>query len=426
MMQSSPAASASQPPPRAGAFWKTWGWLIVAFLVARLAYGLVAAAVMLPGEPVSAFSGHEIFQTRSLTVPDWGRAGDLLVDGWFRWDTGWYLKIAALGYSAADGTIIFPPLYPLLVRWAAPLVGGNFLLSALLVSSLCALGSMFLLQRLALDELGSLADAQRAVIYLLAFPSAFYLFAGYTEALFLFLSLASWLLAARRRWVWAGLLAALASLTRLQGWAFVIPLGWLLLVSVTGADERPLQEIRRALLALPKAETWRGLWKEFRAGAWGLLLPLLALFGYMLWLRWSGLGDINTAYSVNWHMDMTSPWQGARLLLLRIFSARLELVDWIDLGLMLLYLAMGAAALLRLKPAFSLYIWASFGLVLMRGGYSPHLVAGFMRYMLVIFPFFLLFSIWGRRRWVNLAMLPVFLLLQLLLLWLFLNWLWVA
>ena len=75
------------------------------------------------GEPRSRFEGDDIFETRSITLPDWGRVSQLLINPWFRWDTGWYLKIAAVGYDLKDGSTVFPPLYPLLIRWVAALVG---------------------------------------------------------------------------------------------------------------------------------------------------------------------------------------------------------------------------------------------------------------------------------------------------------------
>ena len=102
---------------------KDWVPLIGLFLLTRLIVGGVGILVMNGDEPVSAWVGERIYETHQITVPAWDRLAHLIIDGWFRWDTGWYLKIAALGYSADDGSIIFPPLYPLLIRWLAPLVG---------------------------------------------------------------------------------------------------------------------------------------------------------------------------------------------------------------------------------------------------------------------------------------------------------------
>ena len=44
---------------------------------------------------------HPTYQIRPLVVPDWSPLWEHLLDAWYRWDTGWYLKIAALGYDAA-------------------------------------------------------------------------------------------------------------------------------------------------------------------------------------------------------------------------------------------------------------------------------------------------------------------------------------
>lgn len=137
-------------------------------------------------------------------------------DLWHRWDTTWYLLIADVGYQADDRSAAFFPLYPMLVRGIAPLVPGNTIVAALMVSSLACIAALTLIHRLTTSALG-IDDARRTVFYLLAFPTAFFLLAAYNESLFIALAVGSLYCMHRGRWWWAGALAGAASATRLAG-----------------------------------------------------------------------------------------------------------------------------------------------------------------------------------------------------------------
>jgi hypothetical protein len=402
-----------------------WGWVVWLGLASRLAYSVFAYFVLAGGEPVSAWAGHPIFETHRLTAPDWGPAWRLLVNAWFRWDTGWYLKIAALGYAPDDGSIIFPPLYPLAIRALAPLAGGNYLLAALIVSNVCALAALALFYAVARQELRSAPQAAAAVVLMAVFPAGFYLYAAYSEALFLALALAAWLMAVRGRWGWAGILGALAALARLQGWLLVLPFAWLMFVG-EAPGEAPLAEARRALAAVRSGAAWRQFWARLRAGGWAALaLPVAAFAGFTLWLEWAGFGAVSRAYDVYWNMQVVMPWQGAALFVQRLAQGGLLFGDWVDVGLFAATLALAVLGLARVRPALSLFVWATLGIIMMRG-YSAHLLAGFMRYALTLFPIFLVLSAAHRWRWLFFPLIITSLLLQFLLLWIFLQWGWVA
>jgi Gpi18-like mannosyltransferase len=133
-------------------------------------------------------------------------------EAWSRWDAPHYTDIAAFGYQAI-GTdsvgpggyrsaqpdalptyIVFYPLYPWLVGVLN--LFGDPVLAAFLVSGIASLLVGPLLYRLVAIELGP-AVGRRSVLFLLLFPTAYFLHIGYTESLFLALALGS-LLAARR------------------------------------------------------------------------------------------------------------------------------------------------------------------------------------------------------------------------------------
>lgn len=141
---------------------------------------------------------------------------------WFNWDPGHYLRIADVGYrsSGEDALfIVFFPLFPLLVG-VTGFVVRNLVVAALLVTTAASIASGTLLYKLVrLDR--PEAHARGAVVLLFAFPTAYALFAPYSEAVFLTSVLASIYAARTGRWWLAGLAGVAATATRIVGLALV-------------------------------------------------------------------------------------------------------------------------------------------------------------------------------------------------------------
>ncbi len=131
-----------------------------------------------------------------------------------------YLTIAKMGYSA-QFTQAFFPLYPLLIKFIAPLFFNNFLISGLFISNIFFIVSIFLFIKLLLFD-GFQKDTKWIIGYILLFPFSFYFGSVYTESFFLFLVLASFLAARHRYWFVAAFFGGLASATRLVG-VFLLP-----------------------------------------------------------------------------------------------------------------------------------------------------------------------------------------------------------
>lgn len=205
--QTSPASCAAASRGAWTAVTLVSAWLVVANLYALLAFNRFE---LLPDTALEWMSP----QTVRPVTPDWDVVA--LHD---RWDAYWYLDIARNGYYLRgndQANVVFFPLYPLLVRLAGHAVGGDLVLAGWLVSSLCLALAAVVFVRL-VREFHPTIDPVLPVVFLLAHPAAFFLNAVYSESLFLFLTLAM-LLAARRKRFWlAGLLAALASATRIAG-----------------------------------------------------------------------------------------------------------------------------------------------------------------------------------------------------------------
>ena len=202
------------------------------------------------------------------------------------WDSEYYLSIAVGGYHdpamrgippdfswdhPRDGLLqdhpdwlsmnaAFFPFYPWMIRLVSiplrvlgltPIATAT--LAGVLVSMLGTLAAMIALWDLARDDLGE-DGGIRAAFYLLIWPAGMFLAQVYTEGLFLGLSFAALALARRQHWVWAGVLAALATWTRAAGGLLLLPLIWYWWRSVAWRSARDARMWLRALfLLLPLA-----------------------------------------------------------------------------------------------------------------------------------------------------------------------------
>ena len=107
-------------------------YAIFIFLVMRVLISLWAAMVLVitqapttPDEMLRPYQGIE---------PITGGPAELLLGVWQRFDTLWYLRIAAQGYARHDGSTVYFPLYPMLIRLLGTLFASNYLLAALVLA----------------------------------------------------------------------------------------------------------------------------------------------------------------------------------------------------------------------------------------------------------------------------------------------------
>jgi hypothetical protein len=137
-------------------------------------------------------------------------------------------------------------------------------LAGVIVSLLGALGAVIAIADLAGRQPDAApGDDFRAAAYLLVWPASFFLAQVYTEGLFLGLSFGALALARRERWVWAGLLAALAAWTRSTGALLLLPLGWMWLQQggLAGLRARTARDVLRLLAVAAPALAYL-VWRE--------------------------------------------------------------------------------------------------------------------------------------------------------------------
>jgi hypothetical protein len=143
-----------------------------------------------------------------------------------RWDAGWYLSVARVGYMwtprdvGRQQNVAFFPAFPMAMRVMGRLFGGSgvaYLYGGLAISHVAFLWALMLLYQLARDDLGDAPAAAAGVTLLASYPFSVFHAAVYTESLFLLAVIGAVLAFKRERWVHACLWGALAGLTRPNG-----------------------------------------------------------------------------------------------------------------------------------------------------------------------------------------------------------------
>ena len=247
---------------------------------------------------------------------------------WDHWDVGLFVKIARWGYDGYPahypdrGVVAFFPGLPLLLR-AVHLVVRNWVAAGLVISAGAGAVACVALSRLGLLESDE-RTGSRAVLYLVLSPYAVFLFAGYSEALFLALAIPAWLAARRGRWWAAGLLAAGASTVRVTGLFLAVAL----LVEYAVTVRRPRPDLAWLVAPFAAVAAYCGYLYAL-TGDWLAWPHAQRVWGRELTAPWS-------AFSTTWHNAIESG-QGAAY----TWSFRAEIVAMaVGVGLTILLLVL--------------------------------------------------------------------------------------
>jgi len=216
------------------------------------------------------FGNRFAYADRVLTIthlPSW-------IWGFGNFDGVHYLKIAQSGY-AADLSQAFFPLYPLLIRFFNFFPKDNLLdpvlfndpsyfYTAMVLSIIFFIGALYFTYKL-FSENYNKKIAQISILLLLSFPTAFYFGAVYSESLLLLLTVLTFWFTKKDKFLLAGLFAALASATKIQGAILFI----FLAVELWKKYRNNLSEQR----------------KHFTKDLLGILIAPLGLIFYMVYLK---------------------------------------------------------------------------------------------------------------------------------------------
>lgn len=141
------------------------------------------------------------------------------------WDAQHYLFLSQHGYVPGTMPCAFYPLWPFLIRLAAPLAGGSHLIAGLLLANLLSLGAFILLFRLCMEFFGEV-ETRKSLLLLLAYPGAIFFLFVYSESLFFLLSVSLLLFLLKKKYLPAACAAFLLPLTRAVGVFVILPILW--------------------------------------------------------------------------------------------------------------------------------------------------------------------------------------------------------
>lgn len=345
--------------PRIASAWELAKFPLTVFAVTRLGLYFVVSLsfILLPTNPAA------------------DRIANPLINGWANWDGAWYRGISQGGYqcdvmNAYDQrNLVFFPLFPLAMRAVTPLAHDSAL-AGLIVSNVAFLLALILLFQITRARLGE-AVARRTIVLLAVFPFALFFSAVYTESVALLTVVAAFFFGERRQWLLAGICAALASASRLVG-VLVVPALALLYLSQIGFD-----------------------WRKIRPNILWLGLGVLGLGGYIAYLT-ALCGDtllfVRSELVSGW-MAGVDPGMALRVIQNAPAIARVVGAEQRDLTVLLMHLLFAGAALVLAVLAWRLLpsAYALLATLMVLGSMSNW--TGMGRYMVIIFPLFMVAAI---------------------------------
>ena len=359
-------------------------YCLVVFLGVRIGLfviGLVAVA-LLPNAAAVPGAAHQLGVPVPVGVPGW--PAPILTPGlhnlftsFERFDALWFLRIAASGYRANDGSAAFFPLYPIAVRVISSVIGGRPLAAAILVSNAATFGALCALYFLTASELSE-RIAKTTVLYVALFPTAVFLFAPYSEALFLLLTLTAFWGARRHRWWIAAAAGIGAALTRNVG---------LLLVPA---------------LLVEAFQQWRRKEVRLVPALGAALAPALGTIAYLGYWR-ARTGDWLAPVHVQsgWERHLSSPTStivrgtGEAFRWFGVFAGGYHFLDWL---LFVPFVAALVYSAWRLRPTYVTYLGLSLLAPLMFI-FAQRPLMSLPRFEVVMFPAFWAFAEATDRGW---------------------------
>lgn len=353
-----------------------WLWLVL-----RVGFGLFAAVlVMKGGLPGPCNSDLVINGWKTFPPLDDKGIAFPLIGVWQHWDACWYAKIAAHGYEAGASSTNFFPLLPLLMSAGSSVLVGDVNFAALAVNAVAFVIGLTGLWQLVHEDFDA-QTADRTILYVAIFPVAFFFFAPFTEALFLACAVWAVLGARRQDWELATLAGFLAGLARPQGFLLFLPIGW------------------EAALAL--RDRWRAGTPGTRPFGWRDLRPIVAsvapvvAFGAYVAFTVLVVGRSYFQSHLTWaSTGLHLPWEPLVLAWDWVLQHH-DAITLLNLVALILFGVLVVAGLRRMPVSYSLYALPQLGLALTQQTAWP--LMSTMRYLLVLFPCFVVLALAGRR-----------------------------
>ncbi len=314
-------------------------------------------------------------------LPTWKPELRAISDIWSRWDSEWYHMIIHHGYVASPDPlvqtdVVFFPLYPYIVKlFSTPFGWNDFYVGSVLSFVFFVIACVLLYKLLKLDFEKNLAN--RVIFFILLFPLSFFFITMYTESLFLLLVVAAFYAARKGNWMWVGIFAFFLSLTRLVGLAVLPALA----------------------VEYMAARKWK--WREIQVDVLWLGLGVAGLLAFMLFLQFK-VGDALAFIHGQsaWLRSFEFPWTTiARDYWPIVASRSLETIGThrgMVTDLAYFFFGLLIIGILFWKERLS---YAIFALCMFIPAVTGGQLTSMGRYLIIIFPIFILLAKAGKYKW---------------------------
>jgi hypothetical protein len=351
------------------------------------------------------------------------------------WDGLWYRLIALEGYGGGtqSAKAAFWPLLPGIMRGGSELTGWTVDTVGYLVANVAFLGALLVLYRLILLDFGDDSLARRTLWLLALFPTALFFSAVYTESLFLLLTVGA-LYLWRRDLLWlAGLVSVAAALTRSAGVFLILPFLALLWdrhrtdwrgywPGIIPAMLPALGPVLFAALLDQEQGNWKAFidvqeqWNRYSATPWDTLRCAIetcyTLGGEPDGVSWTWLTDL--LIDPTWTTLTSQEWRAA--------VANSDVLELVVTALVFVLALIG----LKVLPLYQT-VWVLPALVIpLLQPSEVHALMSMPRFVVVLFPLFVVLAKLLQPRWLRIAWLVVSITLLVLLTAQFALWYWVS
>lgn len=210
---------------------------------------------------------------------------------WLNFDGRNYLEIVNNGYTSIGKKLdlrVFFPLYPLIIRILSINLLINPILIGLAVSFTSFIASLYILNKLLIQDKIIEENRHRVFLILLLFPTSYYFLAYYSESTYLLISILMFYFLNKKNFILASFFTSLATAIRLVGLALLFPLLWEAIQTYKKTKKFPL-----SILFAPLGFIIYGLYTQFTTGNGFLIVEkhkewnrVMGIFG-----PWNALKD---------------------------------------------------------------------------------------------------------------------------------------
>jgi Gpi18-like mannosyltransferase len=332
-------------------------------------------------------------QMRSTYVPGY-YPENIFINAWSRWDTGYYVGIMKEGYIAKQNAAFFPMTS--MLSWITHIVIPDPFLSVIITSNICFLFALIYIYKFIQLKYGDSELAERMALYYSIFPTAFFFIAGYTESTFLLFLILTFYHAEKKNWQLSALFGIFALLTRSTGAILALPV----LLIYMGKINYDIRKIKNDIIPI-----------------FTMPLGLVIVMGILMAYGRPALDFIYASRDI-WPRYTAMPWFDlmrafdniGSFTMASILIGQFPVKLFCALVLVCLFLILSVVSFYRIGIAYGTYSLLAMIFFLVNAG-KEVILGSDLRYIVVIFPVFILFAMYGKNKYFNYAYISFSLLL---------------